>query len=209
MQRRLIRRAIAELRPGLRDIGFDAIDRALDFLAAVQRPGQIELVSNLRLVYEPDVAWLADREAELPTDDWPQMLAKTEIRVTGAGVIDLGGGWQMQVDSIPQPGIATKLAQANQDPYQAWLAVDIETDAIFLRTARPGDRFQPMGMPGGTQKLSDFMINHKLPRRARRGWPLVWVGEQIAWVPGYILGESFRLSPDTKKAIHLTLNRLN
>jgi hypothetical protein len=53
------------------------------------------------------------------------------------------------------------------------------------------------------------MIDHKLPRRARRGWPLVWVGEKIAWVPGYLPGQGFQLSNNTQKAIHCTIKRVN
>jgi tRNA(Ile)-lysidine synthase len=97
------------------------------------------------------------------------------------------------------------MAQANQDRFQAWLAADINNEVICLRTMRPGDRIQPMGMSKGTQKISDFMIDHKLPRRARRGWPLLWVGDKIAWVPGYHLGEGFQLSLTTQQAIHITL----
>jgi tRNA(Ile)-lysidine synthase len=83
----------------------------------------------------------------------------------------------------------------------------MEQTSVYLRTARPGDRFQPMGMPGGSQSLSDFMVNHKLPRRARPGWPLVCVGKMIAWVPGYRLGHGYQLSSDTLQVIHLTLKR--
>jgi hypothetical protein len=64
-------------------------------------------------------------------------------------------------------------------------------------------------MSNGTQKLTDFMIDHKLPRRARHGWPLIFVGDKIAWVPGYRLGQSFQLSPATQWAIHLTLKKFN
>jgi len=209
MRRRLIRRAVAELRPGLRDIGFDAIDRALEFLAAIEKPGQIDLVSNLRLVYEPGRLWLTDGGVELPTDEWPQMAVDTEIQVKEAGAIELEGGWQIQVDLILQAGLVMQIAQANQDPYQVWLAVDIDKNLIYLRTLRPGDRIQPMGMSNGTQKISDFMIDRKVPRRARRGWPLLWVGEKIAWVPGCLPGQGFQLSHDTQRAIHCTIKREN
>jgi tRNA(Ile)-lysidine synthetase-like protein len=207
MQRRLFRRAIADLRPGLRDIGFEAIERALDFLAGIEIPGQIDLVSNLRLVYEPGRLWLAEWDVDLPTGEWPQMPPGIEIKIYRAGEINLSGGWQLQVESVLVTKKVWQLALANQDPYQAWLALDLEKDAVYLRTTHPGDRIQPMRMSGGSQKISDFMITHKLPCRARPGWPLVWVGEAVAWVPGYRLGDGFQLTSSTPKAMHVTLKR--
>lgn len=205
LQRRLFRRAIAQLRPGLRDIGFDAIERALDFLSSSEQPGQVDLVANLRLVYEPGRLWLAEWDGELPVDEWPQMPRSQEIQINQAGEIELLNGWQLEVNPVQVTETVRQLALANQDPYQAWLAVDIYKDQLYLRTVKPGDRLQPMGMAGESQKVSDLMINHKLPRRARPGWPLVCVGEAIIWVPGYRLGNGFQLSTSTLQGLHLTL----
>ena len=207
MQRRLFRRAIGDLRPGLRDIGFDAIERALEFLAASEKPGQIDLVSNLRLVYEPGRLWLIEWAVDLPTDEWPQIPQGTEIQIDRSGEIELLGGWQLLVESVLVTEEMWQPALTNPDPYQAWLAVDVEKESIYLRTAQSGDRIQPMGMPGGSQKLSDFMIAHKLPRRARPGWPLVCVGEAVAWVPGYRIGDGFQLTTDTIQATHFIIKR--
>jgi tRNA(Ile)-lysidine synthase len=207
MQRRLFRQAIAKLRPGLRDIGFEAIERALAFLALIEKPGQIDLVSNLRLVYEPGRLWITEWNVDLPAEEWPQMPQGIEIQINKAGEIDLLGRWQLQVEPVLVTDQVWQLALGNQDPYQAWLAVDMDKDTVFLRTTHPGDRIQPMGMSGRSQKLSDFMITHKLPRRARSGWPLVWIGEALAWVPGYRLGHGFQLSSSTLTAMHVTLKR--
>ena len=36
-------------------------------------------------------------------------------------------------------------------------------------------------------KISDFMINQKIPQRARAGWPLVCYGDEIVWVTGNLV----------------------
>ena len=38
---------------------------------------------------------------------------------------------------------------------------------------RRGTRIKPLGMEGHSVKISDLMVNVKMPRRARAGWPLV------------------------------------
>ncbi len=57
-----------------------------------------------------------------------------------------------------------------------------------------GQRFQPLGMIEGSQKLSDFWVNVKLPHRARAGWPVVFSGDQVVWLPGFRIAHPFRLS---------------
>ncbi len=56
-------------------------------------------------------------------------------------------------------------------------------------------------------KLSDFMVNVKLPRRARARWPIVCAGDKIVWVPGFRLGHPFRITERTKKVVSLRLVR--
>ncbi|RPH59236.1 MAG: tRNA(Ile)-lysidine synthetase, partial [Chloroflexi bacterium] len=47
----------------------------------------------------------------------------------------------------------------------------------------------------------------KLPRRARARWPLVCVDDEIAWIPGYRLGDKFKVTEKTQRVVKLTLKR--
>jgi tRNA(Ile)-lysidine synthase len=93
------------------------------------------------------------------------------------------------------------------DPWCAWLDADLAGDLLTVRGRKDGDRFQPMGMDQGSMKLSDFFVNIKLPRRARKSWPLVCAGEEIAWIPGFRIAHSFRVTEKTKRVVRLTLKR--
>ena len=68
---------------------------------------------------------------------------------------------------------------------------------ITVRNARPGDRFQPLGMRG-TQKLSDYFINHKIPHRDRHRCPVVLSGDTIIWVAGHRIAETVKIGPSTR-----------
>jgi tRNA(Ile)-lysidine synthase len=76
-----------------------------------------------------------------------------------------------------------------------------------LRTRRPGDRFQPLGLEAGSQTVADFMINAKLPERARDGWPLLCRNGEVLWVPGLRIGHRYRLRPETGSVLHLQVAR--
>jgi tRNA(Ile)-lysidine synthase len=66
-----------------------------------------------------------------------------------------------------------------------------------------GDRYQPLGSPGSA-KLSDLLINRKIPAERREALPVVLCGGEILWVPGLPPSDSARLTGPTKGALRLT-----
>lgn len=76
----------------------------------------------------------------------------------------------------------------------------LPSDAV-ARTRRPGDRFHPLGAPG-MRKLSDVMTDRKLPRFLR-DIPLLCSGAEVLWMPGYTVSERLRITPQTKRILHM------
>lgn len=66
------------------------------------------------------------------------------------------------------------------DPLGAVLAVPTELQLV-LRIRRPGDRFLPRGLGGHSQKLSDTLINMRVPKVWRDRVPLLLVEDRLAW----------------------------
>jgi len=54
-------------------------------------------------------------------------------------------------------------------------------------------------------KISDFMINQKIPQRARADWPLVCYGDEIVWVTGHQTGYPYRVTTQTRRVVNLRL----
>lgn len=67
----------------------------------------------------------------------------------------------------------------------------------------PGDRYQPLGAPGSA-KVSDQLIDRKVPAEARESLPVVLVDGAVAWVPGVPPAEAFRLTAPCTGALRLT-----
>lgn len=201
--RYVLRRAIAHLRPGLLDINFEDIERILLFLENPPRSGESDVAAGLKLFLEGNLCWFAYSIAALPTGDWPQLQAGETFELPAPGRVPLLDGWEIEsVIQLPEPDVI-----ANRNPYEAWLDPRHIILPLTVRRRRPGDRFRPMGMEGSSLKLSDLMINERVPRRARRDWPLVCCGDEIVWIPGVRQGMTGQIEPDTREAVHLRTYR--
>ena len=207
LQRHLLRRAINWLRPGLRDIDFDAIEHALEFLTNPPRSRRCDLTAGLCLLMEENQLWLSTWEADLPSQGWPQILEGEARRLDVPGVLSLGEGWRLTAEITPDVEAARQRAYTNADPFQAWLDSSELSPPLLVRGRQPGDRFRPSGMGGHSLKLADFLVNVKLPRRARAGWPLVVSQDEIVWVPGFRLAHPVCMRGETKEAIKIKLTK--
>jgi tRNA(Ile)-lysidine synthase len=210
MRRNLFKRTMQKLRPGLRDVDFDVLDLAArsisgkTYAQGVSPSRMLDLTGGLYLFKEEDRTYITQNEADLPSGNWPQIKDRLPVQ---SGITAMGSGWQLVIDSVSGDNLLSA-AEANDDPFAAWLDADKATGNLYIRSTQRGDVFQPLGMNGQSVKLSDLFINIKLPKRARAKWPLFMVDNQIAWVMGLRLTHPFRLEATTRQAFRIHLKRL-
>jgi tRNA(Ile)-lysidine synthase len=207
LQRGVLRTAIDCLRPDLRDIDFAAVERAVGWVSQPPHTGQADLVSGLNLYFENERLFIMESKAILAEDDWPLTNGGIEQVLSIPGNLPLENGWAITCEEVEFDGWEG-LSVLKSSPYHAWLDSSALTPPLQVRTARPGERFEPLGMGGHSMKLSDFFINQGLPRRARPNWPLVCSGEQVAWVCGYRPAHPFRVCETTQSVVHLHLHKI-
>jgi len=207
IQRYLLRQAFAALRPGLKDIDFSQVEKAAQHLVAHQS-GAVELAADINLLIEGNWVWLFSAGAQLPTDPWPQMRIDEwdEIDIPDKRV--LTSGWVFTVEEVQDSRQAFEMAASNKDPFQAWIDLHVPDMPMSLRGRLPGDRIRMIGMQGHSTKVSDLMINLKIPQRVRDSWPLLAAGDDILWIPGLRLSERVQVRGDTQRAAHFQLCRL-
>ena len=205
VQRHLLRYAIYSLMPGLRDLDFENLNRAVGFVKTPLKTGHIELVAGLNLLLEDGVLWLADSTAVLPTGQWPQVWADQVAYLPVPGMICLPEGWVLRAEIETDNDMARSFVHGNQDANLAWIDGRNISYPLVIRSRRPGDRFHPLGMQGHSTKLSDFMVNVKIPRRARKNWPLVLSNEEIVWIPGVRLADQFQVQESSDRIVRLSI----
>ncbi len=206
VQRRLVRESLERLHPGLRDIDFETIERAKEYIISPPKTASVDLTAGIYLMFEAERIWIVAKGAILPVFNWPQMLTGVELSLDVPGEVCLAHGWRLKVEMAGIDALPAGYVE-NDDPFQAWLSVEHLEMPLKVRTRRRGDRFQPLGMEMGSVKLSDLMINSRLPRRARSAWPLVCSKDAIVWVPGRRISHPARVVASTRHVVHLQLLR--
>ena len=202
IQRRLIRRVISVLKPGLRDIDFSMIERTLKFINHPSRSGKLDLTNDLFLILEGENLTVSNTR-ELPSRRQYPSLENGPLLIKVPDCVELTSGWRIQTELFENiQGEFNKIV-ANQDPYQAWVEIKSRRPIFEIRNPRPGDRFQPIGMDSHSVKISDFFINVKVQRRMRRVWPLVCIDDNIVWVPGFRIAYPYRITENTVQAVYL------
>ena len=203
LQRATVRQAVHCLRWSLRNINWEHVERAV-WLGREGSTGQsATLAAGLALTVGYDALRIAG-EGTPWTDDMPQVT--TPVRLPPAGMVHLSGPWAMTVRKVARSELPADW-EANRDPWSAWLDADAVGDELTVRPRRPGDRFRPHGLGGHSTKVNEFMINLKVPRDLRDGWPILTGRGGIAWVCGLRLDERALVRADTRWAWEVRVAR--
>jgi len=148
--------------------------------------------------------------------------------------VELGGGWvgeavfdRLSVGKVPdhppetipmkEEGTAvfgdyrlawrTDQAPARLDRggWTTWVA-GLE-GGLVIRAPQAGDRLAPLGGVG-RREVRRLLMEARVPRAARAGYPVLAVGETIVWVPGICRGEARVPQPGTP-AVRLDVTEYN
>lgn len=165
----------------------------------IQLPGNIHVVrEGQRLVIKPQGQGLG--EHDLREIDYTH---KLQIGQT----LGLGeSGWSMTVSPAVVWNEGACSARCS-DLWQALFDAPRASQGLIVRNYRAGDRVQPLGMRGH-KKLHDVFIDAKVRRSLRRGFPVVEVHGEIAWVPGCVRGNVAKVTPATRQVLRIHVNPL-
>lgn len=203
LQRHLVRQAVTCLLPG-EETDHAMLERASAFLSNPDRT-RVDLTGGLSLFREKGTFFVTKSGARLPTEKWPQLPAEFDaVALPVPGQIRLVGDWSFSSEIWADPASARVASSKNGDRFRVWIDAEELPEKLEVRIRRRGDVFEPLGLGGHSQKLSDFFTNAKLPRRARDRWPLLSIGKKIIWIPGCRPAESFKLRPASKRVICFT-----
>jgi tRNA(Ile)-lysidine synthase len=121
-----------------------------------------------------------------------------EVDVPSAGVYPFQAGHVTLSFSTGKPD------QFQPTDEVAFLDADRAPFPLYIRNWKKGDFFRPLGMKGH-KKLSDYLIDRKVPRQSRKRIPLVFKDDDLIWVAGHQIHHNYRVTPSTRKLLRIEL----
>lgn len=190
LRRSTIRHAVWTLRASLRDVTYEPVEQARRVAEGGEVGAQATLPGGLTLTVEYDAWRLAAEGAPAPVRG-PQLPREKGLALSLPGRVSLAGGWFLEAEAVGD--VSPEEAAQNADRWTAYVDAG-EARELTVRPRRAGERLQPLGMGGHSAKVSDVMINEKVPAALRERWPLVARGEQVVWLVGYRLDRRARVT---------------
>lgn len=205
-KRRVLRRAIAQVKRDLRRIGFTHIESAVHLVGAYPGHGRLDLPDGIRIYLEGGHLVVAAEPGGLPepgSDPRGSMIPDFEYRLAKPGSLWIKeANVRISIQEAACDSLPHGLGGGNQACY-----VDVGKAhfPLTVRNVRAGDRFSPLGMTG-TQKVSRFFMNRKIPRRERARYPILTNSKgSIIWVGGGRIDEGFRVLPSSRDILKIEL----
>jgi tRNA(Ile)-lysidine synthase len=191
LQRRILRLWIEQARGHLRGIDFVHTDALLRLIEEGPVQGRLAIPGGWELVREYESLKLEkpSRGLKKICYDYPFEIGTT-LCIHEAGI-------EFRSERISRSQISLKA-----DLMEAIFDVSYLTGPLRVRNFRHGDRFQPLGMTGH-KKIKDLFIENRVPQSIRAKWPLLAMGEEILWIPGYGRSEAGRVAESTGSVIYL------
>jgi tRNA(Ile)-lysidine synthase len=173
-----------------------------------------QTISKVNQLYKSDKATC---QLELPEDyilkksydifsvqkDTEQQTCDLCLPIKESCVIDFDSK-QIEIKITKESGIIFDNTDSiGQLPAKASLQID-NNAKIIIRTMRPGDRMEPLGL-SGNKKLKDIFIDAKVPYEQRSKILLIEIDGIIAWIPGYRISEHFKVTNSNSLSTHIAI----
>lgn len=191
-QRRVIRRAYAQVAGVGADLDFQHVEAGRGMLAAGKH-GQLQLPGGIRAVRQGSRLVLGGIQELLVPLAFCRHLA-----VPGRTPLPRTQGY---IDAAFRSPPAS---WSGTTPAEAYLDAQACGTALYIRYWQPGDYFYPLGLEG-KKKLQDFFTDAKIPQAERHQIPLVTTRDAVVWVAGWRIDARFQITPATPTCLYLRL----
>ena len=192
LRMRFLRHVLTRMGADLSDVGYELLFTADHVFMTARYNQLIPFIEGYWLCCEGEKAFILTRPDR---EQWryPQ----------------LSQGWSLYCETrhIQPKDLPEWQEKARTHPEMAVLDAAQVAGQPILRKIFPGERFEPYGMGGKSQKLSDFLVNNKVPQQYRSDLAAAADKEGIIWVPGLRVSNRCALGTSADKIIILKLDK--
>jgi len=196
LKRHLLRTSIEKLLGNLKDIETRHIE---EIMAALTKPAgkKLSLPGGLIFSIDYDRYLLGSDPAAL--SPFPTLEDEFPLEIPGETWLP---GWHVEATIVDREQMTE-----NNKNFVAYFDLNKTGTKVVVRSRRRGDRFQPLGM-SQPKKLSEFMIDAKIPHAWRRRIPLVCSPQHILWVVGWRIDDRVKVTDNTRQILCLRFEQI-
>jgi tRNA(Ile)-lysidine synthase len=191
--RRLVVRRLAEAAAGAPlPLGRAELER-IERLASSPGSAELDLGQGVRVVSEYGLIRFL-RPSPIDVPEPAQLAVPGRCRF---------GEWELAC-TLERPGLGGPDLGSPDAPA---LDAALLARTLTVRSWAEGDRMRPLGL-GGAKSLQDLFVDCKVPRSLRRALPVVESGDEIAWVAGVAVSDTFKVTEHTTETARLDARAL-
>ena len=198
VQLEVLRRAAGSFGLGERDLTFTHLIAVAELIEGRAGHGGVQLPGGLGARCEFDELVFSTRRNRAPSPPLPEV----SVAVPGTTPVP-GTPWLIdtQVGPVTAGGAG---GPWRGRPDEEWMDYRCLSPPLVVRGLRPGDRFRPLGAPGG-KKLADFFIDQKIPPRRRIRTPILCDRRGPLWVIPYRIDDRAKVTEKTRQLLKVVV----
>lgn len=184
LAKRIIRRAIYDIKGHIKNFSKENIDTFLS----------IKDLDNGKFIVKDDLV------LRKSYDYYILELASDEKKLEK--VYELGEDSTINFDGIMIKSSIIDSRTYKKDKNTGYFDYDLLKFPLKVRTRRPGDRFVPLSRTS-EKKVKDFFIDQKIDRKKRDQIPIILSNDQIIWLAGLRISDTFKVTERSKKILKI------
>ncbi len=192
--KRAIMRLEAEYSPEGKNLAL-----ALDFIREAKSGKRMDLPSKFIIGRDFDEIFITSKKGRRESQVNESLMVDVEHGC--CGIFHLGGyTWRVMVDHVEKG----EIADFKGDRFRQYFDLQDLVPPLRLRRWQHGDYLDPIGMKG-RKKVSDLLVEGKIPRRKRDNVLILEDARALLWVVGLRRGKKGMISRGSKRVVSIIL----
>ena len=192
---------LMEMQIPLKEFSYAHYTKIIEETSKKGKGRQFQLPGKLHLWHEKGILYI--RKTPLQKSFIP--IPETIIQIPGITPIYPSGQLTAEISDVQNLSLDEykRIKTKNEEI----LDLGRITLPISVRGRKDGDAISPLGTKGH-KKLKDIFIDKKIPAQQRNAIPVVVMNDQPIWVIGVCIDNKVKVTPETKKILKLTFQKL-
>ncbi|HBH87788.1 MAG TPA: tRNA lysidine(34) synthetase TilS [Syntrophaceae bacterium] len=199
VQNQVIKGLLRQSTPGGQGIGYAHIKAVTDLYSSEHPSGYRNLPHGIMVRREYDSLIISKgmkAKRKITRDIFDNM----HYEVTFPGSVKIAElGKTLQSEFVKQPEDLRAVTQN-----VVFMDYDTVVPPVIIRTIKPGDRIQPLGMQG-EKKIKSYFIDEKVPIDVRKQTLLLLDQKSVIWIVGRRLSERVKISEETRRVLKVEI----